>query len=441
MQTETQQETQSFIDRIGIPRPLLWGFVGLLLFMIGDGVEAGYLAPYLESQGQSSTHVALLFTIYGVAVSISSWLSGPLSDMWGPKKVMWIGLWIWGVFEVLFLVLGLQPNNYSMMMLAYTARGLGYPLFAYGFLVWIAAATPARQLGSAAGWFWFAFSGGLPTLGSLFASFAIPRIGEMGTFWSSLGLVMAGGFVALLCTREPRGTQRLSAPDVTFKQAMFGSISIIWREPKTLIAGLVRTINTSSEYAFLVIMPGVFTKIVGFSLEQWLQLLSIVFLSNIIFNLLSGLLSDRFGPRAVVAVGGGLGAAICVPLFYYVPVAMPHNFPIAAAMGVLYGASLAAFVPLSGLMPQVCPKEKAAALSILGLGAGASTWVGPAIVTWFEAWRGVEGVIWIFSGLYVLAALMTVFIKVSPEARAYTRQVEANSQADREAAMHAVGNQ
>ena len=87
------------------------------------------------------------------------------------------------------------------------------------------------------------------------------------------------------------------------------------------------------------------------------------------------------------------------------------------------------------------PKEKAAALSILGLGAGASTWVGPAIVTWFEAWRGVEGVIWIFSGLYVLAALMTVFIKVSPEARAYTRQVEANSQADREAAMHAVGNQ
>ncbi|MDN7351182.1 MFS transporter [Acetobacter senegalensis] len=442
MQTATQQEPQNLIDRIGIPRPLLWGFVGLLLFMIGDGVEAGYLAPFLESQGQSSTRVALLFTVYGVAVSISSWLSGPLSDMWGPKKVMWVGLWIWAIFEVLFLVLGLQPNNYNMMVVAYTARGLGYPLFAYGFLVWIAAATPARQLGSAAGWFWFAFSGGLPTLGSLFASFAIPRIGEMGTFWSSLALVMAGGLVALLCTHEPSGSKRLSPPDVTLKQAMFGSISIIWREPKTAIAGLVRTINTSSEYAFLVIMPGVFTKLVGFSLEQWLQLLSIVFLSNIIFNLLSGILADRLGPRTVVAVGGGLGAAICVPLFYYVPLSMPHNFPIAAAMGVLYGASLAAFVPLSGLMPQVCPKEKAAALSILGLGAGASTWVGPAIVTWFQGSVGTAGVIWIFSGLYVLSALMTMAITVSPEARAYTRQAELEaSQLDKEAAMHAAGGQ
>jgi MFS family permease len=207
-------------------------------------------------------------------------------------------------------------------------------------------------------------------------------------------------------------------------------------------AGIVRTINTSSEYAFLVIMPGVFTRLVGFSLEQWLQLLSIVFLSNIIFNLLSGILADRLGPRTVVAVGGGLGAAISVPLFYYVPLSMPHNFPIAAAMGVLYGASLAAFVPLSGLMPQVCPKEKAAALSILGLGAGASTWVGPAIVTWFEAWHGVEGVIWIFSGLYVVSALLTVLITVSPEAKAYIRQTErAESQLEKEAAMHAVGNQ
>lgn len=86
MQTATQQEKPHLIDRMGIPRPLLWGFVGLLLFMIGDGVEAGYLAPYLEGQGHSSTRVALLFTVYGVAVSISSWLSGPLSDLWGPKK-------------------------------------------------------------------------------------------------------------------------------------------------------------------------------------------------------------------------------------------------------------------------------------------------------------------------------------------------------------------
>lgn len=412
----------SFADRLGIPAPLFWGFVGLLFFMIGDGVEAGYLAPYLEAHGTSAGNTALLFTIYGVTVSISAWLSGPLSDLWGPKRVMWIGLAIWAVFEVIFLACGVAVNSYPIMLLAYSLRGLGYPLFTYGFLVWIAAATPPRQLGSAAGWFWFAFSGGLPTLGSLFASFAIPVIGEMATFWSSLGMVVFGGLLALLLTREPTGSQRLAAPGTPAKEIFFSSISILWREPKTFVAMVVRTINTSSEYAFLVIMPTFFTKVVGFTLSQWLQLLSIVFLSNILVNLFSGISADKFGHREVVAFGGGIGAAIMVPAFYYVPQMFPGNFMIAAIVGALYGASLAAFVPLSGLVPQICPKEKAAALSALGLGAGASTWVGPAIVTWFESWRGVEGIIWIFSGLYVASALMTMCLTISPEARRYLKK-------------------
>ncbi|MBT2523472.1 hypothetical protein [Arthrobacter sp. ISL-28] len=52
------------------------------------------------------------------------------------------------------------------MLILYGVRGFGYPLFAYGFLVWILAASPAKRLGSAVGWFYFAFTGGLPTLGS-----------------------------------------------------------------------------------------------------------------------------------------------------------------------------------------------------------------------------------------------------------------------------------
>ncbi|GBR04809.1 MFS transporter [Acetobacter oeni] len=413
----------SFAERLGIPAPLFWGFVGLLFFMIGDGVEAGYLAPYLEGHGITSRDTAFLFTIYGVTVSISAWMSGPLSDLWGPKRVMWIGLVIWAVFEVAFLAGGVETGSYSFMLFAYAMRGFGYPLFTYGFLVWIAAATPARMLGSAAGWFWFAFSGGLPTLGSLFASFAIPVIGEMSTFWASLGMVMVGGLMALLLTKEPTGSKRLAPKETAASTIFFSSLSILWREPKTFIAMIVRTINTSSEYAFLVIMPAFFTKVIGFSLSQWLQLLSIVFLSNILVNLLSGIFSDRVGHRTVVAVGGGIGAAIMVPAFYYVPQMYPGNFFVAAVIGALYGASLAAFVPLSGLVPQICPKEKAAALSALGLGAGASTWVGPAIVTWFESWHGIEGIIWIFSGLYVASALMTLALTVSPEARRYLEKM------------------
>src|SRR6185437_11342354 len=135
------------IERIGLPRPLVWGFVGLLLFRIGDGVESGYIAPFLADNGAGTeTRAAVIITVYGLTVTLGAWLAGALSDVWGPRRVMLIGMAIWGI------------------------RGFGYPLFAYGFLVWVLAASPSNRLGSAVGWFYFAFTGGLPTLGSLLAS-------------------------------------------------------------------------------------------------------------------------------------------------------------------------------------------------------------------------------------------------------------------------------
>ena len=47
------------IDRIGIPKPLVWGYVGLLFFMIGDGVETSYLSKFFGTDlGFSETGAA-----------------------------------------------------------------------------------------------------------------------------------------------------------------------------------------------------------------------------------------------------------------------------------------------------------------------------------------------------------------------------------------------
>jgi len=180
------------LDRLGIYPPLAWGYLGLLLFMIGDGVESGYVSPYLLGRGFSQSGVAAVFTIYGITAAIASWFSGALSDLWGPRRVMWTGLAIWVLFEVVFLLALAKANGYWVVLATYAPRGFGYPLFAFGFLVWITAATPTRRLGTAVGWFWFAFTGGLPTLGSLLASFTVPLIGAYNTLWTSLGLVLLG---------------------------------------------------------------------------------------------------------------------------------------------------------------------------------------------------------------------------------------------------------
>lgn len=51
---------------------MFWGFVGLLIFMIGDGVELGYLSPFLSERGMPADEIAMVFTIYGVTVGVSS---------------------------------------------------------------------------------------------------------------------------------------------------------------------------------------------------------------------------------------------------------------------------------------------------------------------------------------------------------------------------------
>jgi polyol permease family len=405
----------SLLDRLGIFPPLALGYLGLLVFMTGDGVESGYLSPYLVGKGVSQAAVAVIFTAYGVTAAIASWFSGALSDLWGPRRVMWLGLGIWAAFEVSFLLIGLSSANWLIIAATYALRGFGYPLFAFGFLVWIAAAAPPRRLGTGVGWFWFAFTGGLPTLGSFFASYSIPVIGPYNTLWCSLGLVVAGGLIALLGVREPIGSRPLAAENGHALRTLLSGITIAWKEPKILVGCIVRVINTAPQFGFWVFLPIFFTQTVGFSLTQWLRMLSFMFLSNIIWNLLFGIIGDKFGWRRTVVVFGGLGSAATTLLLYYVPHFLGANYYLAMLAAGLYGATLAGYVPLSALMPSLAPRHKGAAMSMLNLGAGASVWAGPAIVALFLVPLGVGGVMWIFSILYVLSALMTLFLSLPAE--------------------------
>jgi len=414
--------------RLGIPRPLFWGFVGLLIFMIGDGVELGYLAPYLHQNNVGESDVAVLFTVYGVTVAIGSWCAGALSNIWGPRKVMAIGAVIWAVFEVVFLVFGVGQMSYPMMIVGYALRGFGYPLFAYGFLVWIVAATPAKKLGMAMGWFWVAYAAGLPTLGSLVASFSVPLIGALATFWLSLGLVLVGAAIVFMCVKDASGSKRLAPAGEQPMQSLMKSISIMWEEPKTSLSGVVRTINTASMFGFFIILPGYFMDVIGFTLEQWLRLVTVIFVSNIAGNLISSRLGQRFGLRNVVIWMGGVGSAITVPLFFYMPQMFIGDFTVASIFGALYGLTLGGFVPLSALMPLLVPRNRAAALSVLSLGAGASTWVGPAIVAIFSASLGVAGIIWIFAGLYALSAVLMIPLR-DPEGLRDAAPAKAPAQA------------
>ena len=391
---------------------LALGYLGLLLFMVGDGVEAGFLSPLLMDLHFSPARVALVFTAYGVTAAVASWLSGALSDIFGPKKVMWAVLLIWIGFEMPFLSLGIAHANYSIILLSYGLRGFGYPLFAYGFLVWVAAVTPERYLGTAIGWFWSARTGGLPTLGALLASFSVPLLGTYKTLWFTVVLVAAGGLIVLLGVNESHGTTPLSTTGENPLRVLFTGVSIVWKHPKVGLGGIVATITTTSEFGFLVFLPIFFIHVIGFTLQQWLQILSIMFATNVVAYLFWGYVGDRIGWRRTITYAGACGCALTTLGLFYVPHIFGANYLLVMAAGMAYGVALAGFVPIAAIMAVLAPESRGAAMSIMNLGSGMSTWIGPAIAGLFLPLLGVSGVIWIFAFMYLVAAVISATLRI-----------------------------
>ncbi|EHK88862.1 MFS transporter [Saccharomonospora azurea] len=422
--SEGQGGLARLLNRWGLPAPLFLGYVGLLIFMIGDGVESGFIAPYMAENGAGTdVRASYVITVYGVAVMLASWLSGALSELWGPRRVMFVGLAVWLVFDVLFLAVAVAGENYALMLVFYGLRGFGYPMFAFGFLVWITAVAPVARLGAAVGWFYFAFTGGLPTLGALVASFTNPLLGEYGTLWLSVGILGLGGLICLLGVRERTGYQRLAPPEVKPVQSLMSSMSIAWKEPRVGIGMLVRVINTAPQFGMLVFFPTIFAYEIGFGMSQWLLLVSVIYGTNIFFNLIFGVASDKIGWQRTIFWFGAIGCAVSILLLYFVPLQLGKDYYwVALLVGALYGATLAGFVPISALLPSLAPENKGGAMALLNFGAGAATFVGPAIVSLFLVPLGAGGVVIIFAALYVVAAVLTRFLTLPPETQKAAEQ-------------------
>ena len=403
---------EGILAKLGIPKQLAWGYLGILIFMMGDGMEQGWLSPYLIEQGLTMQQSALLFSAYGVIIAIASWFSGVMAEAYGAKRTMFIGLVLYLLGTVGFVGYALPEMNFNVMLMTYALRGFGYPLFAYSFLVWIAYVSPGKSLGRAVGWFWFVFTGGLVVLGAYYSSWAIPRIGYINTLWNAVIWVLIGSFLVLVLTKEkkrPQGNFRSKMKELT------KGFTIVKREPKVLLGGIVRVINTTAQFAFPVFLP-IYLAEHGFSTTEWLQIWGTIFTSNIIFNLIFGFVGDSLGWRNTIIWFGGVGCAVSTLLFY-IPQLFGDSYMAVMITGVIWGAMLAGYVPLSALIPSLVKDSKGAAMSILNLGAGLPVFVGPAIVGIFIGLVGSSGVIWILAGLYFISAVLTKFITLPNNAK------------------------
>ncbi len=132
-------------------------------------------------------------------------------------------------------------------------------------------------------------------------------------------LVAIGGIITLFGVKESHGVRPLSTTGENPLRVLFAGISIVWRHPKVGLGGIVATITTTSEFGFLVFLLIFFIHTVGFTLQQWLQILSMMFSTNVIANLFWGWVGDKIGWRRTITFAGSCGCAVTTLGLYYVP--------------------------------------------------------------------------------------------------------------------------
>ncbi|WP_220034049.1 MULTISPECIES: MFS transporter [unclassified Curtobacterium] len=409
------------LDRIGLPSNLIWGYIGLVFFMIGDGVEQGWISPWLVSRGVAVPDTALLITVYGITVAIAAWLSGVLVQTLGPRKVMLIATGAFVVGSVGFIGYGVAALDWPVMLVCYAIRGLGYPLFAFSFLTWINYSAPLERRGMAAGWFWFMFSLGLSVVGPFYSSIVLPVLGHIAVLWTGLAFVIIGTIIGVFVNKATIPKSELhpfSAKELSKAVTLLG-------RPRVSAGLVVKTINGIAQYGLPVFMP-LYLATFGYTTTQWLQMWSLVFTVAIFANLFFGYVGDKIGWRRTIGWVGGVAYAVVLVVLFFTPQVIGHNVTLMTLVLCLCGVTMAGYVPLSALFPLLAPDNKGASMSILNLGAGLSTFVAPAIAGLFYESLGAGGVLGIYAGLYILSAVLTPFLKTPDEV---TRSKRGSSEA------------
>jgi polyol permease family len=399
---------------LGMPLALLGGYIAIVFCMTGDGIEQAFLSKYVVTLGFTAGDSALIFTVYGATAALASWLSGVLADVFTPRRVMLVGVAWWLVFHVLFLWLGLGHLNLPLMLLFYAIRGVAYPLFFYGFFVWVVQRSRPHELASAIGWTWSMFTIGYGIVGSYLPSFTIQWIGYMGTLWMSMAWVFVGGLLIYFFTG---GVTAASNSSIEAGGSKFAEIAkcftLIFNNRNIALALITRIICNLSLFGFPVIMPLLYTSPqVGFTVPEWARIWGMFFLVQPVTNVLWGLIGDRIGWMRQMRWVGFCGCGTASLLFYWIPLHYPHNMFAASVAALLFAFTVTSFVPMGAIFPMMEPNHKGAAVSVQNLGGGLANFGGPMLAALILPLWGFKGVVIVYGALYYVAAVLTLFIHV-----------------------------
>lgn len=397
-------------DKLGLPFNLFFGYIGLIFFMLGASIESSWFSSYLVSNGYEIRMASLVFTLYGLSVAFFSWITSFLVAKYSIRKVMSWGIWIYLISTILLLI-SLETSLVLGTIVSYMLRGASYPLFAYSFLIWITLTTNKKELGKATSWFWFSFNMGMTIISPTLASFLLNYLDPNMILILGILFVLIGGTLSLKVNRT-KTDNKLSSNSLIAE--MKNGILVMKDYPILFIGMVVKAINNIGQFGFVIMMP-IFLIDKGFTLFEWGTIWSTTYIVNSFAGLFFGFLGDKYGWQKIVVYFSGTLTGISCLLIAFVTYKYPGNYLLLLLAFIVYAFGIAAFGPLSALIPSLVPEKKIEAISVLNLGSGLSNFVGPILITFLFQSFGGEFVLIVFALLYFLGSVLSIKLKVPQE--------------------------
>jgi len=329
--------------------------------------------PELERVfGVDITIMALTVTVFMVPYSVSQIFFGPLSDIYGRKSVIAVGLSIYaaGAF------LAASYNTISVFMVSRIIQGVGGAMALPAAMAMLGDEFPSQQLGKAMGGLSVAITLGLalgPLTGGVMTSI------DWRLAFIIMGLLPLTVILFLYAWKEKPPTLR---PRETIK------IFEVLTMPAVLATGLVGFtvfLVRIGVYTFTADALGDFPYLL--SGEQIGYLLSLAGFTGLAAGPLAGAFSDRFGrfPSAL------LGLILLFTAFLLLATAgWSRLMPI--IMILLGGGSTTIFTTLGAVSVEAAPWARGTATSLYGFLRFMGYALGPVVLLPAYQWMNVLGV-------------------------------------------------
>ena len=322
------------------------------------------ISVFSTSLGVSSNVTAWTSTVFCIFFAIGCLVYGPLSDQFGRKKIILIGL---GMLTVISPLVGLYNNIYWIIALR-AAQGMAAAAFSPVALAYIAELFPDAKKITATG---FLITGFLMAgiVGQVISSFIIQYLSWNYVFYV-MGLIYFVTIFVVIAFLPRDNIQRARSSIVSTARNM---ASLFRLKPLVLCYAV--------DIMFLMAMMGMYTAL-GFYLSgskfnlNSYEILCVraIGIIGILFAPTSGLLVKRFGIFSVLTAGLLLSAISLILL------GIVSNVILLIVLSVVFVAGIAISAPaLISIVGQLGGKARGSALSlhtvILFIGAG----IGPIL--------------------------------------------------------------